>query len=381
MRKRNWSEVEYDVLVEIAKRVREIDDFIRFGAVCKSWYRAAKKENFDSSSPQVPLLLMAADKDDDYRLFYSVTNHRIFAKIYLPQARGCVCLSTEQPGWLFTVQFTITTGDMMLLHPFSGTQIHLPSYRRLRGIEDGDDQWKPEYFSIIKRAVLSANPSLTSDYFLMISHYAPRRLMSFWRPGDLCWTSVHIENPFAFVDFRYFNGKFYILSRCCGLWVVDDLEEGHRNNPPPSVRSRLVLRINREILRWDYLHLVQVSGVLLFVAQDEERARSTGFYKDYRFQVWELDVMTSEAKEIKMLGDRAIFLGQDASMSVESSKYIGVNPNHIYFINSVAVIFRLQGWSGIDMRTYSLEDGKVQSSYHSASVNPISPPTWVIPSF
>lgn len=116
MRNQKWSELEYDLLVEIAKRVREIDDFIRFGAVCKSWNCAAKKENFDSSSPQVPLLLMAADKDDDYRLFYSVTNRRIFAKIYLPQARGSVCLSTEQPGWLFTVQLT-TTDDMMLLHP------------------------------------------------------------------------------------------------------------------------------------------------------------------------------------------------------------------------------------------------------------------------
>lgn len=149
----------------------------------------------------------------------------------------------------------------------------------------------------------------------------------------------------------------------------------------PFVQSRLIVRINREILRnWELLHLVQVSGALLFVAEDEERARSTGVYKAFHVQIWELDVMTSEAKEIKMLGDRAIFLGQDASVSVESSKFIGVKPNHIYFINSGNVIFRSQGWGDIDMRTYSLEDGKIQSSYYSVSVNPISPPTWVIPS-
>ncbi|KAM3321566.1 hypothetical protein P3S67_002717 [Capsicum chacoense] len=41
----NWAEFPFDLIAQIAKRVKVIEHFIAFGAVCTSWKIAATKEN------------------------------------------------------------------------------------------------------------------------------------------------------------------------------------------------------------------------------------------------------------------------------------------------------------------------------------------------
>uniref|UniRef100_A0A3Q7HSV0 KIB1-4 beta-propeller domain-containing protein n=1 Tax=Solanum lycopersicum TaxID=4081 RepID=A0A3Q7HSV0_SOLLC len=70
-------------------------------------------------------------------------------------------------------------GDVTLLHPFSRTQIHLPP-----ASQDKD--------AVID---LAQNPSLTSDYVLLISYFEQcNYYFAFWRPGDQCWTIIASKN-------------------------------------------------------------------------------------------------------------------------------------------------------------------------------------------
>ncbi|KAG5584427.1 hypothetical protein H5410_044861 [Solanum commersonii] len=145
-----------DLLVEIAKRVKVIEDFIVFGCVCNSWRTASTKDNFDVLSPQLPLLMLP--QKDDYREFYSLSKGKISRRLYLPEAKGRECFPSHQMGWFFTQSLDVGEEDC-LLNPFSATKIQLPTL-----IED------LEYPYIIN-AILSANPSFISDYVLVISYH------------------------------------------------------------------------------------------------------------------------------------------------------------------------------------------------------------------
>ncbi|XP_060210191.1 F-box protein At2g26160-like [Lycium barbarum] len=359
----NWEELPYDIIVLIAKRFKLLKDFIPFCSVCTSWRTAATKEIFEVRPPQVPLLMLA-DKDEDYREFYFVFEDKV-SRMFLPEVRKAECFSTK--GWLCTVAYTIN-GEMNLLHPFSRTQIPLPPEKNLWALQDYGPVEARGIYHCMDKAVLSASPSVTSNYVLLVSYYADVNNLAFWRLGDLNWNHID-RNWGAFSDINYYDGQFYGVSYNGKVWVFDIAGP---TDPQPIVEPRLLVHLEDDMFKHPgtKFYLVEVSGALLLVARF-----SHGDWSDtFKFKVVELDLIKGDIKEIKTLGDLAIFVGSNAAISVDASKFARVKPNHIYFTDDWYVAFNdLEGGGGRDMGACNLEDGKIQSFYPELSLSPICP--------
>ncbi|TMW95807.1 hypothetical protein EJD97_008328 [Solanum chilense] len=371
----DWANLPNDVIAHIANRVKVIEDFIAFGAVCTSWRIAATKDNFDLLSPQVPFLMLADEHDDHYQEFYSLSKKKV-SRIFLPEVRGSVCLSIKE-GWLCTV--VNDTGEMNLLHPFSRKKIHLPSLKALLNYHDRVG-YEANHWGSIDLAVLSANPSLTSDYVLMVSLYGPDICLAFWRPGDVNWTHIDVDNYFTsgISALLYYKGEFYSMSRCGKVQAYQ--VAGPNTSDQPILKTRLVVemdeyKLNPRVVEY---YLVELSGELLLVIHFAIPTRHD-LNHTTKFKVYEVEITRGELKEeMKTLGNSSMFLGHNWASYVDSSKFSGVKPNHIYFADKW-----LNYCSYLDMSAYNFEDGKIESFYPGPGRRAprlICPPPWVMPS-
>lgn len=104
-------------------------------------------------------------------------------------------------------------------------------------------------------------------------------------------------------------------------------------------------------------------------------------WKTNKFRLFKIDVIKGEAKEIRSLGDKAIFVGCNASISIDTSKVVGAKPNHIYFTYDWTSLFG-QGPDWREIGAYNVEDETIQYVNQGFSaVYLVSPAIWVAPSF
>lgn len=156
--------------------------------------------------------MLAEDDDNICRKFYTFYNDIIFKK-RIPEACGKRCI--ESMGWLVTVGKD--EGEISLLHPFSGVKIELPHQNTTELYEFNQT---PVPWTFVEKAVLSVNPSHTSDYVLMVIE-GSYHFVSFWRPGDLLWTRITKPYFGRNSDVVYFNGNFYAVDYSGSIQVCD----------------------------------------------------------------------------------------------------------------------------------------------------------------
>ncbi|MCD7452862.1 hypothetical protein HAX54_018415 [Datura stramonium] len=398
----DWSELHHDLLVLIRRRLNLIEDYLNFSIVCKSWHSVATKNNFTSDLPRIPWLMLAEEEEEEdksLRKFFSLYNGMILNK-RIPKAMGKRCM--ESLGWLITVGKD--EGEINLLHPFSGVEIELPHQNTT---EDYEEHGEECLFTYVRKAVLSASPSHTSDFVLMVIE-GNIRFLSFWRPGDLRWNRVHWDasHHSPFVDVVYFNGLFYAVN-FSGEVVVCDV-----GGPESRKRSHVLVQL--PFCRRDgmgHLYILESLGSLFVVARDGvqnswvkddcERMRipltyipleegmtelEDGQERRYgttSFRVFQVDLSADGKVKVTVtqeLGDRAFFLGANASISVQASQFPGIKPNHIYFTDDFFESYLCyEEGGGMDMGVCNLADGTIQLHYEAISLSPVCPPTWVTP--
>lgn len=246
-------------------------------------------------------------------------------------------------------------------------------------------------FIFIQKAVLSSSPDTlgNNDYVVMVI-YGSLRWLGFWRPGYKSWTTVQTPEVVLY-DINYYNGKCYGVN-VGGLICACDLNE---------TEAQVVGRIPREFLEVKRTYIVESEGGLLIVVRDGFELDFFGDYGDdpnfdpdnvdesrvdygaKEFRLFAVDLNNGGGwKDKKSLGDIALFLGDNASISVQASKFPGIKANCIYYTDDCWEAYGcFKRGGGKDMGIYNLEDGSRMPLYKRDSFSSICPPIWVNPSF
>ncbi|KAF7145966.1 hypothetical protein RHSIM_Rhsim04G0040700 [Rhododendron simsii] len=106
-------------------------------------------------------------------------------------------------------------------------------------------------------------------------------------------------------------------------------------------------------------------------------------YGAKEFWLFAVDLNNGEGwTEKKSLGDNALFLGDNASISVQISEFPEIKANCIYCTDDCWEAYKsFKRGGGRDMGIYNLEDGSRMPYYRRESFSSICPPIWVNPSF
>ncbi|KAI8569434.1 hypothetical protein RHMOL_Rhmol02G0278800 [Rhododendron molle] len=279
-------------------------------------------------------------------------------------------------GWFVTIA---EDGEINLLHPFTRVQINLPHVTAFKKyhMRTGDKN-----MSFIRKAVLSTRPEEGKDYALAVA-YGDSGYVGFWRPGDKSWTDVEVP-ILGFCDIIFHEGLLYGVMRN-GMVLAFDVLGPYPTRPWFGLgMPDICIRSAKQ------LFIVESAGVVLKVRQDaslpdfgdddpfgpDNKERSSVDYPTCRFRVFEAASSTNEWVEIMSLGDNAMFLGQNASISVDASRFPGIKANCIYYTDNFWNFYQR---GGVNTGIYSLEDGSKSPCYEEESYNPICPPLWVNP--
>ncbi|KAK9292376.1 hypothetical protein L1049_020343 [Liquidambar formosana] len=272
----DWANLPNELLGLIVQRLSLFDDFIVFGAVCKSWKSVSDVEAKPPSPPMFPWLILAEDgdkederiKDKEFiqsRRFFNLSNANVY-EFQLPEASSRRCLGTHF-GWLFTLGLDL---QISLLHPFTRHQIPLPPQPTFSDQYEPSGEFGPEdvRYIFIRKAVLSSNPwkKTTEDYerqdCAVMTIYGEVSKLAFARLGDTSWTNVQVPSR-AYDDIAFYKGHFYAVD-CHGVAVVCDIDDDR--NPKALVIAPAPKGSRDHFLKY----LVESAGDLLLVSRIRE---------------------------------------------------------------------------------------------------------------
>ncbi|XP_071724167.1 putative F-box protein At1g65770 [Rutidosis leptorrhynchoides] len=269
----------------------------------------------------------------------------------LPETLGRKCRSVGY-GWLFTVDVDL---QLNLLNPLTRHQINLPSYMELRtGV-----QLHEKRNAYIDKVIASTDPwnsqaqHYNQDCVIMTISGIASGLLAFARPGDEAWT----------------------------LYVCDIDGEQHPNGTPIARVPKWVRMKCGDRRKY----IVESCGELFFIQRyfydrDEEPFKTKYFYV----------LKLKEAKKkkgpykyklvkVKTLGNRAIFIGDNASFSFLASSINGCKANHIYFTDDTPMVYlHDEDLAGSDMGVYNFKKGTIERHYETESLSHFCTSLWVI---
>lgn len=207
--------------------------------------------------------------------------------------------------------------------------------------------------SFISKIVLSNSPSRGSP-FVALAIIGKWGVLAYCKSDQNSWNLIEEARYFC-EDVTFMNGLIYGLHKSGAIAVCDI------SGDSPAVR--IIGNPETMVLGGvDMRYLLNAMGELLMVTrfivlaagiEPEEELR----YTTIKFQVFRFNFSGSRWERLMNLGDKVLFLGENASLALSASDYPGCRGNRIYFTDD----FSEEDFSGIhgehDTGIFNLDDG------------------------
>ncbi|XP_057462831.1 probable F-box protein At1g44080 [Actinidia eriantha] len=372
---RDWAWLSQNLLASIEEKLGQFSDFIRFITVCGNWRLVALESNsshkhrlniLKACHNKLPMLMIETKENHpEKRVLFSVTEG-ITYEVQLPLPCDNRFFSSSV-GWLFTIDKTMT---ITLLNPFTNGVVTLPVLYDPLGEFLVWLNTHPDYFVV--KGILSSDPLLNPNNYEVVVIYRGMRRLAFFRSGNDGWNFINLEPYYVFVDIIYHKGEVFAVDSW-GKLVRIEVASGATN-------YRVVIRRDNYCAQVAYLVESQEGDLLMVQRFWKNR-------KTFEFTVFKLVYQIGEAHEavwthVKNIGDQALFLGDNHSVSVSTMEFPECQPNCIYYTDQNHNRNPPYAYHGVDddSGVFNLEDGSFHSHYvPDPSEKHILPPIWFVP--
>ncbi|KAF9592431.1 hypothetical protein IFM89_014921 [Coptis chinensis] len=317
----DWAGIPEELLSLICQRLDSFVEYLQFKVVCKPW----RCVSYNYPLPQFPLLILPQEKTSSTcrRSFIGLTKggeEFDKTKVYeldLPEIHRHRCVGAAG-NWIVTVDMEL---DMHIFNLFSKVHMDLPPHSTI-------DTWpfedptktRTQLRDLMVSKVFLTYPKNPSEDCIAVSL---SKKLAIARPGDKTWTTIQ-NIPFV-MDVIYFKQQLYGICANRKLYIVDI-----KSDPPKASEVNVSYSLIPGVARY----LVEWSGELLQVLRHEFPKEVGGIKKlcTVAFDVFKLDFANNKWRPVKSLGQHALFLGINTSVSVLASVETIFKRNCIYFV-------------------------------------------------
>ncbi|KAJ3691115.1 hypothetical protein LUZ61_020279 [Rhynchospora tenuis] len=314
----DWAELNHDLLRQIAKKVTDLSDFVRFRAVCKQWRSAVHPSDLPPQLPYFIQCIGSSNSSFDFQ-FRPLS----FDKTY----KLTVQISSSPEDWIFL--FGSFTGFVLLLSwsPVSGLILNpLTGFQATIPVKN-EDWFVPLYFgpSCIHEPNLIENGIDLVGY--LNESLVPKVIL--WRYTESKWrkiTEICYGHKECVVS--YSSGRVYIFSDETRNIRVVDFNNGNTVSLLPEVPSEssdqhycIVEACRDLIVVWSFLAKQNLYPPEL----------------DYKYELYQLKDSGTYPSWTKVndIGDRMLFYDNQCKWHcLKASDFEGCEGNCIYTITS-----------------------------------------------
>ncbi|CAL0314626.1 unnamed protein product [Lupinus luteus] len=389
-----WSTLPKNILEGITHRLPNPCDYVRFGVVCKGWHffvhKNYKQKHLLHVHQNIPLLLFPTE-DQELRGLYNITQVNKF------------------------------TLELILINPFlgDGKTIKLPPIEFC--YEDEIDRM--DQYGVVK-AILSKEPNVSPRDYEVVALYGVYARLAHYKSGDKFWSYAEVIDMEPLSDVIFYKDLVLAVDRFS--WIKSFTLEPKREiqtincSPWYLKQNTLMKKLPRKARNYVLgAYLVQNSkGYLLLVRrcfwdkdvfaakviaeakrlreialkdehveveESESEEKEEGPYLTLEFKVYILS-FSSRGKRLmrkirtRTLNGETLFLGDNNSISVPTSKYPQLHPNPIYYTDYYYDVYiRNYEFGSCDTGIFNVENGKFDKHYvPSFSTKAMPPPIFVV---